>query len=287
MIHLLNEGNRELRHRKFALPDGIRKHLQNVLNSYNGDKTANGYQRLTNILKMDGIMYNEMKRIKNFFDNYKGSDKSSEYVLNGGEPMKLWVDNTLYTATKAIRDYKQAKKDAGDKNAFIRHHEKDRQEKKNKPTQIKFHTNDTGSSIADNTFMRYEGKNSETSLNENDITKYIPKKVYSAIQKLNDAVQQQKQYTGDEYCLMEHDGYEYSLSPIIINEDEYKEYIKHYKSDLKRYLKYFQEYGTKESDYEEDGENRVLNRINNENKKRITVIITEKQLREIQKNHKY
>ena len=59
--------------------------MQNVLNSYNGDKTANGYQRLTNILKMDGIMYNEMKRIKNFFDNYKGSDKSSEYVLNGGE----------------------------------------------------------------------------------------------------------------------------------------------------------------------------------------------------------
>ena len=49
MIHLLNEGNSELRHRKFALPDGIRKHLQNVLNSYNGDKTANGYQRLTNI----------------------------------------------------------------------------------------------------------------------------------------------------------------------------------------------------------------------------------------------
>ena len=74
MIHLLNEENSELRHRKFALPDGIRKHLQNVLNSYNGDKTANGYQRLTNILKMDGIMYNEMKRIKNFFDNYKGSD---------------------------------------------------------------------------------------------------------------------------------------------------------------------------------------------------------------------
>ena len=323
MIHLLNEGNSELRHRKFALPDGIRKHLQNVLNSYNGDKTANGYQRLTNILKMDGIMYNEMKRIKNFFDNYKGSDKSSEYVLNGGEPMKLWVDNTLYTATKAIRDYKQAKKDAGDKNAFIRHHEKDRQEKKNKPTQVKFHTNDTGSSIADNTFMRYEGKNSETSLNENDITKYIPKKVYSAIQKLNDAVQQQKQYTGDEYCLMEHDGYEYSLSPIIINdkgeveydliyddykkthyheaialvkeydgevwfdEDEYKEYIKHYKSDLKRYFKYFQEYGAKESDYEEDGENRVLNRINNKSKNGITIIITEKQLREIQKNHKY
>ena len=166
-------------------------------------------------------------------------------------------------------------------------------------------------------------KNSETSLNENDITKYIPKKVYSAIQKLNDAVQQQKQYTGDEYCLMEHDGYEYSLSPIIINdkgemeydliyddykkthyhetialvreydgevwfdEDEYKEYIKHYKSDLKRYFKYFQEYGAKESDYEEDGENRVLNRINNESKNGITIIITEKQLREIQKNHKY
>lgn len=317
MIHLINEENSELRHRKFSLPDGIRKQLQNTLKNYNGDKNVDGYKRLNNILQMDGVSYNEMRRIKNFFDHYAGTDKSAEYILNGGEPMKLWVNNTLYTATKAINDYKQAKKDAGEQNAFIKPHEKDRQEKKNKPTQVKFNTKNAGSSISNDTFAKYESKIYVKSLNEVDLLKYIPKKVYTAIEKLNAMIQQQKNYVEDDYCLMERDGYEYSLSPIIINEkgemeydlvyndykkthyhetiplvreyegeiwfdeDEYKEYIKQYKADLKRYLKYFKEYGARESDYEEDGENRVLNRINNESKKRITVIITEQQLRDL------
>ena len=317
MLHLLNEENSELRYRKFGLPDGIRKHLQKILNDYNGDKTANGYKRLNNILQMDGISYSEMKRIKNFFDHYTGTDQSSEFILNGGEPMKLWVNNTLCTATKSIHDYKQAKKDAGQQNAFIQTHEKNRQKKKNKPTQVKFNTKNAGSAVSNDTFMRYESKNRNQILNENDILKYIPKRVYTTIQKLNDAVKQQKEYVEDEYCLMERDGYEYSLSPIVINDkgemeynlvyndhkkthyhetialvrdyngeiwfddDEFKDYIKHYKSDLKRYMKYFTEYGSKESDYNDDGDEQVLKRINNESKKGITVIISEEQLKEL------
>jgi len=156
MLHFLTENN-ELKHRKFPIPDGVRKYLQRTLNNYNGDKTIDGYKRLNNILSMDGIAYNEMKRIKNFFDNYNGSDKSAEFILNGGDAMKTWVNNTLYTATKSIHDFKQAKKDAGINNAFIKPHEKDRQNnKKNKPTTAKFDTKNANKKMIDNNTLKYE-----------------------------------------------------------------------------------------------------------------------------------
>ena len=138
MLHLLIEdGNKELKTRCFPLGKGIKKHLLKTLDNYTGDKTIDGYKRLTNILSMEnGIAYSEMKRLKNFFDNYNGSPQSMEYILNGGDEMKTWVNNTLNTATQAVHDYKQAKKDVGMSNAFIKPHEKDRQTKKtNKLTQ--------------------------------------------------------------------------------------------------------------------------------------------------------
>lgn len=157
MIHIISESN-ELRNRVFRLPDGIRKNLQNILNNYKGDKGQKGYKRLNNLLNGDSISYLEMKRLKNFFDNYQGSPKSTEFILNGGEPMKLWVNNTLYTATKSIRDYKYAMKSAGIKNAFIRAHNKERQIRKNKPTQVKFQTNNASGNIYNDAFAKYEAK---------------------------------------------------------------------------------------------------------------------------------
>lgn len=160
MIHLiLEDGNSDLKGRFFPLGDGIRKYLTNLLNTYEGDKGTSGYKRLCNILTMpNGIAYNELKRIKNFFDNFEGDKKSNEYVLNGGDIMKLWVDNTLNTATSAIEGFKQAKKDAGFNNAFIKPHTKDRQNKTSKPTVSKFQTTNTSKNISNNTAIKYESK---------------------------------------------------------------------------------------------------------------------------------
>ena len=158
MLHILTEGNSELNHRVFPIPDNVRKLLRQTLKNYDGDKTVDGYKRLNNLLSSDTISYHELKRIKNFFDNYNGTDESVEYILNGGTAMKNWVDNTLKLATKAVQDFKQAKKDAGIKNAFIKPHEKDRQnKKKNKPTQVKFNTDNANRNMLNNTPLRYEG----------------------------------------------------------------------------------------------------------------------------------
>lgn len=160
MIHFLFEGgNSDLKGRYFPLGKGIRKHLEQTLASYDGDRSVIGYKRLNNILSMEnGIAYNEMKRIKNFFDNYAGSDKSVDYILNGGTPMKLWVDNTLNTATSAIEGFKQAKKDAGAENAFRKTHSKDRQTKVQKPKVAKVQTANVVKGVHNNQSVQYESK---------------------------------------------------------------------------------------------------------------------------------
>ena len=158
MLHLIFEGNQELNNRTFPLAKGIRKHLQHTLDNYTGDKTIDGYKRLNNLLNMDSISYHEMKRIKNFFDNYKGTPKSTEFILNGGEQMMNWVNNTLNTATKAVHDFKQAKKDAGISNAFIKPHDKQRQIRKDKPTIAKIQSKDVARKLGDNNAIRFENK---------------------------------------------------------------------------------------------------------------------------------
>lgn len=157
---IFEDGNKDLKGRYFPLGDGIRKYLTNLLNTYEGDKGLPGYKRLCNILEMpNGIEYNELKRIKNFFDNFEGDKKSNEYLLNGGDMMAMWVNNTLNTATKAIEGFKQAKKEAGFKNAYKREHTKDRQNKTTKPTVSKIQTKNLAKNIANNTAIQYVKEN--------------------------------------------------------------------------------------------------------------------------------
>ena len=161
MVHLiLEDGNSDLKGRYFPLGDGIRKYLTNLLNTYEGDKGIPGYKRLCNILEMpNGIEYNELKRIKNFFDNFNGDKKSNEYILNGGDMMAMWVNNTLNTATKAIEGFKQAKKEAGFQNSYRKTHSKDRQNKTTQPTISKFQTKNLSKNIANNDAIKYVKEN--------------------------------------------------------------------------------------------------------------------------------
>ena len=165
MIHLLFEnGNSELIGKKFPLTNGIRKHLLGIYQNFKGDKTTNGYKRLGFIVNSsDGIDYNEMKRIKNYFDNFLGDRESDEFVLNGGDEMHNWVNNTLNRAEAMIKGWKQAKKDAGFSNTFRKPHEKNRAtKKKGKPTVSKIGTKNVNKNMIDNKSIKYESKNRKT-----------------------------------------------------------------------------------------------------------------------------
>lgn len=173
MLHFISESNKDLKYKKFILPNGIKKILQKTLQNYKGSKMINGYKRLQNTLSTDALSYSEMKRIKNFFDNYNGTNKSAEYILNGGMPMEIWVNNTLNTATSAIQNHKQTLKDMGVKNAFRKPHEKNRRINPKKTTIAKIQTDNVSQHIKNNDSIKFESKQHLKENNNRDMNDYL------------------------------------------------------------------------------------------------------------------
>lgn len=180
MIHLLNEGgNSTLIKRKVKAPLGkdIKKHLLQVYNDFNGDKGSKGYERLNNILVMDrdegGINYNELTQLSHILN--KLLPNSEEFHTLGGELMKSWVDISLKSMENNDKADKQARKNAGEQNAFRKSHTKDRQNKrKNKPTIGRFQTKNANKSVANNSFIKLgESKVKKTIIISEEQNNYI------------------------------------------------------------------------------------------------------------------
>ena len=183
MIHLLTEGgNSTLIKRKVKAPLGrdIKKHLLKVFNNFEGDKGSKGYERLYNILKMDsdegGINYNELTQLSHIMN--KILPNSEEFQTLGGELMKSWVEISLKSMENNDKADKQARKNAGEQNAFRKAHTKDRQNKrKNKPTIGKFQTKNASKSISNNSFVKLSENNTHrTIIISEERTNYIKKK---------------------------------------------------------------------------------------------------------------
>lgn len=121
MVHFITEGgNKELKDRRWVIPDGVRHHLEDVLKNNDKDKlssnhtTKEAYDHLEYILGLDnGIDYNEMKRIKNWFAKNSNATKTKQYELYGGSMMHTWVVNALNTAVKIVKSDKESKQKAG------------------------------------------------------------------------------------------------------------------------------------------------------------------------------
>ena len=137
MIHFLTEGgNKDLKDRRWVIPDGIRRHLEKVKDDNKKDEltsnptTKEAYDHLEYILGLDnGIDYNEMKRIKNWFVKNSNAQKTKQYELYGGSMMNIWVVNALNTAVRNAKSNKEADQKAG-----IKTRDKDERERGLKAT---------------------------------------------------------------------------------------------------------------------------------------------------------
>jgi len=117
-------ANSSLQGKSFKLDDDIKNHLKKMFNAYKGEKTKEGYQRLRNLIDSDSITYEELKRIKNFFDSHDGGIKETSYRLNGGSKMKSWIEKTLSHAREDLTGKKKAMFDIGMENQYIDTHKK-------------------------------------------------------------------------------------------------------------------------------------------------------------------
>jgi hypothetical protein len=88
------------------------------------DENTEGFKRNQELQTKNFIDYKQLKRIKNFFDNFKGNHKEPSFILNGGVEMKNWVDNILRKMRQGLDLSKRNKADAGMQNQYIKPHEK-------------------------------------------------------------------------------------------------------------------------------------------------------------------
>lgn len=127
-------ANSSLQGYTWDVPEELHGHLKRIMNAYKGDKNAEGYPRLKSLIENPKISYEQLKRIKNFFDSHSTTDymngkddrkQDTQFILNGGTKMRYWVNDTLTKARDNIKKPKEVKKNTGMANQFqkddIRH----------------------------------------------------------------------------------------------------------------------------------------------------------------------
>ena len=78
------------------IPKQIKQHLRNSFAQAQGaNQNTVGFRRNKELQSQEKITYKQLKRIKNFFDTFKGQPTDITFILNGGVLMRNWVNNTL------------------------------------------------------------------------------------------------------------------------------------------------------------------------------------------------
>ena len=118
--------NSKLYNKSIPFPDEMRQHMVTSRNMVGGTpQSGDGLKRNKELQEKKSLSYQQLKRIKNYFDTYNGDFKDSEFILNGGFKMKSWVDMTLNQLRNTIKMTQQNRANAGETNQFISTHEKD------------------------------------------------------------------------------------------------------------------------------------------------------------------
>jgi hypothetical protein len=116
--------NSNLYDRQAKLPESLIKHLKQCFNSTNGDTNTEGYKRNQELTKSGLVTYQQIKRIKNWFDSYNGNKEDAPFILNGGDRMNNWVNHALQQMRGSVDSGKKHKSDGGMANQYLDSHEK-------------------------------------------------------------------------------------------------------------------------------------------------------------------
>lgn len=117
--------NKDLYNNTVKFPDEMKQHMKTSFAQARGaNENVEGFKRNRELQGQDTLSYQQLKRIKNFFDNYKGKPNEHPFILNGGHKMKVWVDNQLSQMRNSISTTKQNKMNVGMENQFNDTHEK-------------------------------------------------------------------------------------------------------------------------------------------------------------------
>ena len=110
---------------EIEFPKDKKEHMKKCFLMVKGaDENTEGFNRNKELQNQNFIEYKQLKRIKNFFDNFIGNQNEPSFILNGGVIMKNWVNDEL----RKMREFgdltKRNKMDTGMQNSYIKPHEK-------------------------------------------------------------------------------------------------------------------------------------------------------------------
>ena len=88
--------NSNLYNKTIELPKEVIGYLQTCFDHIpNSDPSIEGHKRNEELRNTGYVTYQQLGRIKNWFDNYEGDGTDAPFVLNGADYMKNWVENTI------------------------------------------------------------------------------------------------------------------------------------------------------------------------------------------------
>ena len=104
--------NSNLYNKTITLPKEVVEYLQTCFDEIpNSDTTIEGHKRNEELRNSKYVTYQQLGRIKSWFDNYDGDGTDAPFILNGGDYMKNWVDNTIQGLRKNDNFTNQVKND--------------------------------------------------------------------------------------------------------------------------------------------------------------------------------
>ena len=88
--------NSNLYNKTIQLPKEVVEYLQTCFDHIpNSDPSIEGHKRNEELRDTGYVTYQQLGRIKNWFDNYDGDGTDAPFILNGADYMKNWVENTI------------------------------------------------------------------------------------------------------------------------------------------------------------------------------------------------
>lgn len=117
--------NKNLYNKRIELPEDVVGYLKQCYDSVpNADDSTDGYRRNKELRNSGYATYQQLKRMKNFFDNFNGKQDEPSFILNGADYVKGWVNNTL-NAWRDNDDRSKEIKSIVQPNQYIKPHKKD------------------------------------------------------------------------------------------------------------------------------------------------------------------
>ena len=93
--------NSNLYNKPIQLPKEVLEYLQTCFDHIpNSDSTIEGHKRNEELRDTGYVTYQQLGRIKNWFDSYDGDGTDAPYILYGADYMRNWVENTIQDLRK-------------------------------------------------------------------------------------------------------------------------------------------------------------------------------------------